>query len=137
MRFPAKITSSCIWVAVPVDWVILDWYACGADGRSRGRAIGRSVYGHVITNFSRMARILHFRSHGAPLTPFALESAAIIIIISIVIINIAIIVIIITIIMTILMINIIIIIINIISISIIIITIIIIIIIILLHEKFL
>ena len=37
MRFPAKIASSCIWVAIPVDWVILDWYACGADGRSLGR----------------------------------------------------------------------------------------------------
>ena len=36
MRFPAKITSSCIWVAIPVDWVILHWYACGADGRSVG-----------------------------------------------------------------------------------------------------
>ena len=34
MRFPAKITSSCIWVAIPVDWVISHWYACGADGRS-------------------------------------------------------------------------------------------------------
>ena len=45
MRFPVKITSSCIWVAIPVDWVILHWYACGADGRSGGR----SVYGHVIT----------------------------------------------------------------------------------------
>ena len=37
MRFPAKITSICIWVAIPVDWVILYWYACGADGR---RAVG-------------------------------------------------------------------------------------------------
>ena len=36
MCFPAKITLSCIWVAihVPVDWVILHWYACGADGRT-------------------------------------------------------------------------------------------------------
>ena len=41
MRFPAKITSSCIWVAIPVDWVISHWYACGADGRSLGRAVGR------------------------------------------------------------------------------------------------
>ena len=40
MRFSAKITSSCIWVAIPVDWVILHWYACGADGRSGGRAVG-------------------------------------------------------------------------------------------------
>ena len=31
MQFPAKITSSCIWVAIPVDWVILHWYACGAE----------------------------------------------------------------------------------------------------------
>ena len=53
MRFPAKITSSCIWVAIPIDWVILHWYACGADGRSLG-PIGRAVYGHVITKFSRM-----------------------------------------------------------------------------------
>ena len=36
MRFPVKITSSCIWVAIPVDWVILHWYACGVDGRSGG-----------------------------------------------------------------------------------------------------
>ena len=44
MRFPAKITSSCIWVVIPDDWVILNWYACGADGRP---------YGHMITkNFS-------------------------------------------------------------------------------------
>ena len=33
VRFPTKIASSCIWVAVPVDWVILHWYACGADAR--------------------------------------------------------------------------------------------------------
>ena len=33
MRFPVKITSSYIWVAIPVEWVILHWYACGADGR--------------------------------------------------------------------------------------------------------
>ena len=37
MRFPVKITSSCIWVAIPVDWVILHWYTCCADGRSGGR----------------------------------------------------------------------------------------------------
>ena len=39
MRFPAKITSSCIWVAIPVVWVILHCYACGADGRSVGRTV--------------------------------------------------------------------------------------------------
>ena len=41
MRFPAKITSSCISVAIPVDWVILHWYACVEDGLSFGRAVGR------------------------------------------------------------------------------------------------
>ena len=46
--FPNK-TLSCIWVAIPVDWIILYWYACGADGRS--------VYGHVITKFSRMGSL--------------------------------------------------------------------------------
>ena len=67
----AKITSSCIWVAIPVDWIILHWYACGADGRSLGQAVGRSVYGHLITKFSRMGRLLHFLTHGAPLARFA------------------------------------------------------------------
>ena len=36
IRFCSKITSCCIWVAIPVGWVILHWYACGADGRSFG-----------------------------------------------------------------------------------------------------
>ena len=73
MWFPAKITSSCIWVTIPVDWVILHWYTCGADGRSLGRAGGRAVYGHVITNFSRMGSILYFLTHVAPLARFAQE----------------------------------------------------------------
>ena len=77
MRFPAKITTSCIWVATPVDWVILHWYACGADGRSFGWEGGRSLYGHVITKFSRMSRLLHFLTLGAPLAHFARESSAI------------------------------------------------------------
>ena len=34
-------TLSCIWVAIPVDWVILHWYACGADGRSLARWLAR------------------------------------------------------------------------------------------------
>ena len=53
-------TLSCIWVAVPVDWVILHWYGCGADGRS--------VYGHVITKCSWLGRLPHFLSYGAPPT---------------------------------------------------------------------
>ena len=61
MRFPSKITSSYIWVAIPVVWVIFRWYACGVDGRS----LERSLYGHVITKFSRMGTLLHFLTHGA------------------------------------------------------------------------
>ena len=44
-----------------VDWIILHWYACGADGRS--------VYSHVITKFSRMGSLPHFLTHGAPPEP--------------------------------------------------------------------
>ena len=55
--------SGCIWVAIPVDWVILHWYARGADGRSNGW----SVYGHVTSQFSRMGSLPHFLTHGAPL----------------------------------------------------------------------
>ena len=38
--FPNK-TLSCISVAIPVDWIILHWYTCGADGLSGGRLVGR------------------------------------------------------------------------------------------------
>ena len=39
---------------------------CGACG-AVGRAVGRSVYGHVITKFSRMGSLPHFFTHGVPL----------------------------------------------------------------------
>ena len=45
--------------------------------RTDGRAGGRSVYGHVITKFSRLGKLLHFLTHGAPLGRFARESSAI------------------------------------------------------------
>ena len=64
-------TLSCIWVAIPVDWVILHWYTCGADGRS----LARSMYGHVITKFSGMGRLPHFLSCGAPSTSGASRHA--------------------------------------------------------------
>ena len=35
--------------------------------RTDGRAVGRSVYGHMITKFSRMGSLPHFLTHGAPL----------------------------------------------------------------------
>ena len=37
------------------------------SGRTVSRAVGRSVYGHVIAKFSRMGSLLHVRTHGAPL----------------------------------------------------------------------
>ena len=54
MWLPAKITSSCIWVAILVDWL---FYIGMPVVRTDGRSFGRSVYGHVITKFSaRMTR---------------------------------------------------------------------------------
>ena len=44
--------------------------------RTDGLSGGRSVYGHVITKFSRMGRLLHFLTLGAPLARFARESSA-------------------------------------------------------------
>ena len=38
--------------------------------------VSRVVYGHVITKFSRMVRLLHFLTHGALLARFARESFA-------------------------------------------------------------
>ena len=35
--------------------------------RMGGRAVGRSVNGHVITKFSRMGSLPHFLTDGAPL----------------------------------------------------------------------
>ena len=37
---------------------------------------GRSVYGYVMTKYSRMGRLLHFLTHVAPLARFARESSA-------------------------------------------------------------
>ena len=45
-------------------------------GRTVVRAVGRSVYGHVINKFSRMGRLLYLLTHGAPLACFARESSA-------------------------------------------------------------
>ena len=49
------------------------WCACGADGRS----LGRSVYGHVITKFSRMGSLPHVLTHGAPQARLARQSSTI------------------------------------------------------------
>ena len=66
-RFPFSslltLKLSLLYKMQVVMRVILHWFACGADGRSGGRA-----YGHVITKFSWMARLLNFLTHGAPLS---------------------------------------------------------------------
>ena len=66
MTFPVKITSSGIWVAIPVDWVILHWYACDADGWSGGRCrvtwlpnfLGWVVYHMLLPMVFRCARFV-------------------------------------------------------------------------------
>ena len=35
-----NLVSNCIWLVIPDDWVILHWYACGADGRMDARVVG-------------------------------------------------------------------------------------------------
>ena len=51
-RFPAE--KPRVVFAIPVDWVILHWYACDAEGRA---------YAHVII-YAQWTKIL---THGAPL----------------------------------------------------------------------
>ena len=61
--FPNK-TLSYIWVAIPVDWIILHWYVCGAGGRSGGRCtvtwlpnfLGWAVYHISLPMLLRCAR---------------------------------------------------------------------------------
>ena len=59
MRFPAQITSSCVWVAIPVD---LFYFGMPVVRRTCGR-----THGHVITKISRMSRLPHFLRYGATL----------------------------------------------------------------------
>ena len=54
--------------------MLIELFCIGMPGV---RTDGLSVYGHVITKFSRMGRLLHFLTHGAPLARFAGESSAI------------------------------------------------------------
>ena len=59
MRFPAKITSSSIWV----PYLLIELFYIDIPVV---RTVGR-IYGHVITKISRMDRLSHFLTHGAPL----------------------------------------------------------------------
>ena len=48
-----------------ICWLSYFALVCLWSGRTIGWAVGRSVYGHVITKFWRMGRLPHFLSYGA------------------------------------------------------------------------
>ena len=55
-------------VAFGLPYLLIELFDIGIPVvRTDGRAGGRSVYGHVITKFSRMGSLPHFSTHGAPL----------------------------------------------------------------------
>ena len=55
------------WVACGLPYLLIELFYIGMTVvRMDGRAGGRSVYGHVITKFSRMGSLPHFLTHGAP-----------------------------------------------------------------------
>ena len=63
----ATMWLRCISVAIPVDWIILHWYACGADGLSGGRSVGRCTVTWLPNFLGWVVYIPHFLTHGAPL----------------------------------------------------------------------
>ena len=58
--FPPKTRRVACGV-IPVNWVIIYWYVCGADGPTR------RAYGQVITRISRLDRLPNFLRYGVPL----------------------------------------------------------------------
>ena len=55
-------------VALRLPYLLIELFDIGmAVVRTDGRAGGRSLYGNVITKFSRMGSLPHFFTHGAPL----------------------------------------------------------------------
>ena len=60
------------WVAFGSPYLLIELFYIGMPVV---RTDGRSVYGHVITKFSRMGRLPTFLSYGAPPTPGAWGSA--------------------------------------------------------------
>ena len=66
-----------LYLGCQTCWLSYFTLVCLWCGRTVAWAGDRSVYGHVITKFSRMGRLLHFLTHGAPLARFVRESSAI------------------------------------------------------------
>ena len=55
------------WVAFGLPYLLIELFYIGMPVvRTDGRSLACSVYGHVITKFSRMGRLPHFLSYGAP-----------------------------------------------------------------------
>ena len=53
-------------VAFGLPYLLIELFYIGMPVvRTDGRACGRSVYGHVLTKFSRMGSLPHFFTHGA------------------------------------------------------------------------
>ena len=56
-------------VAFGLPYLLIELFYIGMSVvRRDGRSLARSVYGHVITKLSRMGRLPHFLSYGAPPT---------------------------------------------------------------------
>ena len=54
------------WVEFGLPYLLIELFYIGMPvARTDGRVGGRSVYGHVITKFSRMGSLPHFFTHGA------------------------------------------------------------------------
>ena len=55
------------WVAFWLPYPLIELFYIGMPVvQTDGRAGGRSVYGHVVTKFSRMGSLPNFFTHGAP-----------------------------------------------------------------------
>ena len=55
------------WVAFGLPYQLIELFYIGMPvAWTDGRSLARSVYGHVITKFSRMGRLPHLLSYGAP-----------------------------------------------------------------------
>ena len=66
------------WVAFGLPYLLIELFYIGMPVvRTDGRACGRSVYGHVLTKFSRMGSLPHFLPMVLCCARFARESSAI------------------------------------------------------------
>ena len=51
------------WAATPVDWVILQWYACGSDRGQPKRFWGITFLGRLETKLKMVTKPSHFVSN--------------------------------------------------------------------------